>query len=187
MNGLAQREVVETFPAFANRISDDQYAGTLTYKPFAYFNFNAAASRLSFSDSNIRKGYYISASYILMPDMGLSVSSIFRGFSDKFRSALYFSPINYQSNLWMARIARKWGATMHYYIDGGYGHQYITPSEQGPTYSSPIYQWGFGLSGPIAPNLILNLYFADVHQISSFIAGPNYRYEYGSVGVTVLL
>lgn len=60
---LAAKEVVETFSAFNDRITDNQYALSTKLSPFPYFKFDGSIYRLKFVDTNIRNGYYLSASY----------------------------------------------------------------------------------------------------------------------------
>ena len=77
---LAQREVVETFPAFDHHITDYQYMANLVLSPLPYFKINGALNRLDISDSNVRNGYFISTTAVLSTAIGIAseITSYFR-------------------------------------------------------------------------------------------------------------
>lgn len=184
---LANKEVVETFPAFINKVSDNQYSLSLTLRPFPYIVFNGAYNRLNFSDNNFRNGYYLSSTATLLNDLGLSATVIVRGFSDKHKSPNYFSPYRYRTGTFILRLGRKWGATWHYYLDGGRGKQYIIASRGDPTATSPTHQFGFGINGPITNCLFVTAYYADLFQASAFRNSSNYHYQYGAITFNILI
>ena len=184
MQLLALKEVVETFPAFYNNITDTQYAGTLIINPLPCVQLNAALSRLEFSDQNVRPGYFLAASWLIMPNVGLSTTGVIKGASNRYHSSNYFSPDQYKAHNILFKLSRRLGATWHYYLDGGIGRQYITPLPNTETNSSPTYQWGLGINGPVTSSIILNAYFADSRQVSAFIGSPDYHYQYGGVSVS---
>lgn len=186
-NLLAQREVVETFPAMDSHITDGQYSFSINLNPIPYLNINTSIYRLNFSDTNFRNGYYFSPTVTLCSELGLSAVGVIRGFKNKFKSPNYFSPHHYHTHVLILRLGRKLGATWHYYLDGGLGRQYITPLVGDPTASGPTHQWGIGLTGPVNKYLIFSLYYADVFQASSFINSPGYHYQYGAATLNILL
>ena len=185
-NILALREVVETFPAFNNHITDKQYSVGLNINPLPYINFNGSLYQLDFSDTNRRPGYYSSASVLFAPNIGLSLLGVFRGYTDKFTSPDYFSPHKYMSESLILKLGRRLGATWHYYIDAGSGRQFITPFNS-PTSSGPIWQWGAGINGPLSEHFIFSAYYSDIHQASGFANSSNYDYKYGGVSINIIL
>ncbi|WP_419420195.1 hypothetical protein ACNVED_02555 [Legionella sp. D16C41] len=183
---LALKEVVETFPAFTQHITDNQYAAGITLKPLPYVKVDASLSRLNFSDTNIRNTYYVAASFLVSPNFGINLILQERAFTDKFVSRLYFSPNRYVADTLIVRWSSKAGSYWHYYIDGGLGTQLIKNNgSEGAR--SPTRQWGLGINGPITDNLILNAYYAMTNQASAFINTPDYRYQYGAVTLTWLI
>jgi tetratricopeptide (TPR) repeat protein len=187
LRALALREVIETFPAFADRITDNQYATSLTVNPLPYVQLNGAYSRLNMSDSNNRNVYFLSSSVLLLPNYGLTATGILREYTDKFTSPDYFSPYNYKAATILLKLGRKLGATWHYYLDGGVGRQFIISRPDSTTAASPTYQWGLGITGPITSWLVLNAYFADTHQTSPFLGSPEYHYQYGGVSLNIMM
>jgi hypothetical protein len=183
---LGLREVIETFPAFVNHITDNQISSSLTLNPLPYVTLNGAYSRLDMSDTNNRNVYHASANAFILPTYGVSLTGIFREFNDKFTTPNYFSPNNYKAASLILKWNRRLGATWHYYIDGGGGRQFIQPQPGEPTAASPIYQYGFGITGPINKYLIFSAYYADMHQASAFLDSPGYHYQYGGVSLNVL-
>ena len=183
---LALKEVVETFPAFSNRITGNQYAGVLNLNPLPYVQLNGSLSKLDFSDQNVRPGYFLAASWLMLPNVGLSTTGILRGYSNRVRSPNYFSPNQYKAESLLFKLGRKFGPTWHYYLDGGFGRQYITPLPNTPTNSSPTYQWGLGMNGPLTSSIVLNVYFADSRQASAFIDSPDYHYQYGGISLSFM-
>lgn len=183
----ALREIVETFPAFDNRITDNQYAASATISPFPYLKLDSSIYRLDFSDKNFRDGYYFSASYDVLSDMGLSAVGILRGYRDKFKSPYYFSPHSYRAETFILRIGRKLGQTWHYYLDGGIGRQYIIPLVGDPVAESPTHQWGIGITGPVCSRVIFSLFYADVFQASAFVNSNGYHYQYGAATLNIML
>ncbi|RUR08131.1 lipopolysaccharide assembly protein LapB [Legionella sp. km772] len=186
LNLLAQKEIIETFPAFYNRISDNQYAGTLTLSPLAYLKLDGSLSRLNISDDNIRQGYFLATTLVANPDLGLSTTFIYRGFSNEFKSPDYFSPHQYKEKKILLRLGRRLGATWHYYLDGGLGRQYITPLVNSETNSSPTYQWGMGINGPLTKHLFVTFYYINTHQASAFIDSVGYAYQCGGLSFNLL-
>jgi tetratricopeptide (TPR) repeat protein len=184
---LGLREVIETFPAFANHITDNQYSSSIILNPFPYIQFNGAYSRLDMSDTNHRNVYYFSSTVPVLPDYGINATGIFREFTNQFTSPNYFSPDTYTAGTLLLKMSRRLGVTWHYYVDGGGGRQFIKPQPGETTSSSPIYQWGFGITGPINNYLILNAYYADMHQASAFLDSPGYHYQYGGVSLNILM
>ncbi|WP_131795863.1 hypothetical protein [Fluoribacter gormanii] len=182
----ASREVVETFAAFGGHITDNQYSASMVLNPIPYIQLNGAVNRLNFSDSNERKGYYISASALVSPLFGLSLILQERVFTDKFVSPLYFSPNRYVADTAILRLGSKAGSVWHYYIDGGLGRQHVQVNNV-PSSQSPTYQWGWGINGPITNWLILSAYYSMSTQASSFIDSPGYRSQSGSVSLNMLL
>jgi len=183
----AVKEVIETFGAFDNKITDNQYAGSLSLDPTPYLNLNGSYSYLKMSDTNDRNTYNLSATVNVLPSYGLSATGMVRGFTDKFTSPYYFSPHSYWADTIMFKLGRKLGPTWHYYLDGGVGRQYIVTLPDSPTASSPTYQWGLGITGPINSWLVLNAYYADIHQASAFLDSNNYHYQYGGVSLNFML
>ena len=183
----AVKEVIETFGAFDNKITDNQYAGSLSLNPIPYVNLNGSYSLLKMSDNNERNTYNLSATVNVLPDYGLSATGMIRGFNDKFTSPYYFSPYKYSADTIMLKFGRKLGPTWHYYLDGGLGRQYITRQADSPTASSPTYQFGLGVTGPINSWLVFNAYYADIHQASAFLDSNNYHYQYGGISLNFML
>jgi len=183
---LAQREVIETFPAFAHHITDYQYAANLLLSPLPYFKVNGSLSRLDVSDGNVRNGYFISATAVISTAIGLNLTLQQRGYTDKFVSPYYFSPNQYSANTAILRIGRKANSVWHYYVDGGLGNQNISVTGN-PTATSPTRQIGFGFNGPISKHVILNAYYAMSRQASAFIGSPDYKYQCGAVTLNILL
>ena len=186
LNLLAQKEVIETFPSFANHLTDDQYATTLSISPLPYLKLDGSYSQLNISDENVRKGFFFSGNLLANPDLGFSTIAIFRGFSNQFKSHDYFSPHQYQERKVLFKLGRKMGATWHYYLDGGFGRQYITPLADTETVSSPTYQWGFGVNGPLSKHLFVTFYYTNTHQASAFIDSLGYAYQCGGLSFNVL-
>ncbi len=183
----ANHEVIETFPAFANEIMDNQYAATLNISPLPYVKVNGSGYRLNINDGNIRDGYFTSASLLASPSYGISIMGIIRGYTNKFRSPNYFSPHLYNEKKVLLKLGRRFHGVWHYYLDGGLGRQYITAAPDAETSSSPTYQWGLGCNGPITKALSVTLYYADIHQASSFINSPDYSYQYGALSFNLVL
>ncbi|WP_160264725.1 tetratricopeptide repeat protein [Legionella norrlandica] len=184
---LTQKEVIETFPAFNHQITDNLYSASLNLNPLPYVKFNGAYSKLNMSDTNSRDGYFLSSSILIIPDLGVTVVGALREFSNKFRSPNYFSPHEYMEKKILLKLGRRLGATWHYYLDGGVGRQYITPDPDSTTTSSPTYQWGLGINGPITKCLFFTAYYANIHQASAFINSPDYSYQYGEISLNLLL
>lgn len=187
LRALALTEVVETFPAFSQHITDNQYAAGATLNPLPYVQLNGSYARLNFSDTNSRNSGFISATVGLLPSYGISATGLLRGFETAFSTPNYFSPHQYWADSLLFKMSRKFGATWHYYVDGGLGQQYIIAQANGPTASSPTYQWGLGITGPINRWLILNAYYADVQQASAYLDSPGYHYQYGGFSLNILL
>lgn len=183
---LAQREVIETFPAFDHHITDYQYAANLFLSPLPYFKINGSLSRLDISDSNARSGYYISTTTVLSTVLGLNLTLQRRGYTDKFVSPYYFSPNQYSANSIIFRIGSKTNSVWHYYLDGGFGNQTIGLTGN-PASTSPTKQFGFGFNGPLGQYLTLNAYYAMSQQASAFLDSPGYKYQYGAISLGVLL
>ena len=183
---LAQREVIETFPAFAHHITDYQYNANLFFSPLPYLSVNGSLSRLDISDGNVRKGYFISATTVLSTELGLNLILQRRGYTDKFVSPYYFSPNQYNANMAILRIGRKTNSVWHYYVDGGLGNQNIKITGN-PLTTSPTKQLGFGLNGPISQHLILNAYYTVSRQAAAFLDSRDYKYQYGSISLNILL
>ena len=183
---LAQREIIETFPAFFHHITDYQYAANLFLSPLPYVRLNGSLSRLDISDTNIRNGYFMSASTVLSTVLGLNLTLQKRGYTNKFVSPYYFSPNQYSANTVILRLGSKTNSVWHYYVDGGLGNQNIGITGN-PVATSPTRQFGFGFNGPISSCLILNVYYAESHQASAFLGSPDYKYQYGAVSLNVLL
>ena len=183
---LAQKEVIETFPAFDHHITDHQYAANLFLSPLPYVRLNGSLSRLDISDTNIRNGYFMSASTVLSTVLGLNLTVQKRGYTNKFVSPYYFSPNQYSANTVILRLGSKSNSVWHYYVDGGLGNQNIGLTGN-PVATSPTKQFGFGFNGPINSYLILNMYYAESHQASAFLGSPDYKYQYGAVSLNVLL
>ena len=180
------REVVETFPAFEQHITDSQVYAGIALKPLPYIQLDGALNKLNFSDNNDRNGYYVSASALVLPRWGVSFIAQKRSYKDKFVSPYYFSPNYYDTNTAILRLSSKTNSVWHYYIDGGLGNQLVqvtgTPSNYVPTH-----QWGIGLTGPITNWLILNAYYSTTNQASSFRNTPHYNYQSGGVSLNILL
>lgn len=185
-NIRGKREIVETFPAFNDEITDNLYTAGLNINPVPYVHLDGSVFQLSFSDKNRREGYFTSASVLFAPNIGLSLTGILRGYDDKFTSPDYFSPHRYMAESLVLKLARRLGATWHYYIDGGAGRQFISPFGS-PTVSSPIHQWGTGINGPISNHFIFTAYYANSHQASGFINSPDYDYKYGEITLNIIL
>ncbi len=184
---LALHEIIETFAAFDDQITDNQYATSLTISPLPYVKFNGSYSRLNMSDSNNRNAYFLSSTVLLSPNYGLSATGSLREYTDRFTSPDYFSPHNYKAGTILLKLGRKLGATWHYYLDGGVGRQFIVSRPNALTAASPTYQWGLGVVGPITSWLVLNAYYADVHQTSAFLGSKEYHYQYGGVSLNVMM
>ena len=184
---LALKEVIETFPAFNNRITDNQYATALTINPLPYVQLNGSYARLNMSDSNSRNSYFLSSTLLVLPNYGLSATGTLREYTDQFTSPDYFSPYNYKAATIMLKLGRKLGASWHYYLDGGVGRQFIVSRPDSSTAASPTYQFGLGITGPINSWLVLNAYYADIHQASAFLDSPEYHYQYGGLSLTIMM
>ncbi|MGB6976673.1 MAG: tetratricopeptide repeat protein [Gammaproteobacteria bacterium] len=184
-NLLGFREIVEAFPALANRIADNQYSAGVTLYPVPYITVDASVNNLQFNDSNVRNGYYASIQALLLTDLGLYGILQTRGFTDKFQTPNYFSPSRYTSETAILRLSRRLGATWQYYIDGGVGQQSITP-QGSPAGKSPTNQWGLGISGPISSWLIFSAYYAQTTQASAFTNSATYKYQYGAASLNFL-
>ena len=187
LRALAIKEVIETFSAFNDQITDHQYSAGVTVNPLPYVQFNGSYSRLDISDSNSRDSYFLSSTVLVLPNYGLSATGIFRDYTDAFSSPNYFSPYNYKAATILLKLGRKLGATWHYYLDGGVGRQYIVSRLGEAAAASPTYQLGLGITGPINSWLVLNAYYADVHQASAFLGSPEYRYQYGGISLNIML
>nr|HAT8715104.1 tetratricopeptide repeat protein [Legionella jordanis] len=184
---LTQKDVLETFPAFANEITTTQYATSLLVNPLPYVKLNGSLYKLNMSDTNSRNGYFTSASLLILPDLGLTATGVLREYSNKFRSPNYFSPHRYKEQKVLLKLGRRLGATWHYYLDGGLGRQYITPEPNDQTVSSPTIQWGMGINGPISKCLFFTAYYAHLRQASAFINSPDYTYQYGGISLNLLI
>lgn len=184
---LAQKEVLETFPAFANRITNRLYGTSLALNPLPYLSFDGSYSHMRISDRNERNGYFLAPSLIVNPDLGLTLTAIARGFTNQFRSRNYFSPAQYQEKKVLVKLGRKLGPTWHYYLDGGFGRQYIKNLPDSETNSSPTYQWGMGINGPLFNTLFLTVYYVNTHQASAFIDSPGYSMQYGGLSLNLLV
>ncbi|WP_298622928.1 hypothetical protein [uncultured Legionella sp.] len=183
---LGQKEVLETFPAFNHRITNTLYGTNLTISPLPYVSLDGSYSHMDISDKNERNGYYFAPSLLINPDLGLTTMAIVRGFSNKFRSRDYFSPAQYQEKKVLVKLGRKLGPTWHYYLDGGFGRQYIKDLSDSETNSSPTYQWGMGINGPLSKVLFFTIYYVNTHQASAFIDSPGYAMQYGGISVNLL-
>lgn len=181
-----KREIVETFPAFNDEITDNLYSVGLNINPIPYVHLDGSLFQLAFSDKNRREGYFSSATVLFAPNISLSLTGILRGYDDKFASPDYFSPRRYMAESVLLKLGRRLGATWHYYIDGGAGRQFISPFGS-PRVSSPIHQWGAGINGPISRHFIFTAYYANTHQASGFINSPDYDYKYGEVTLNIIL
>lgn len=184
INGL--REVVETFPAFYQHITDNQINGSIRINPLPYIQLNGSLSQLDFNDTNVRNGYYVSATSQLSTEHGVSLILQERGFTDKFVSPYYFSPNRYTADTLILRFGSKAGSVWHYYIDGGIGTQLISVNDV-PSSPSPTHQWGCGINGPITDRILLSANYLMTNQASSFTDSPNYYYQAGSVSLKFLL
>lgn len=184
---LALREVIETFAAFDDRLSDNQFSAAATINPLPYVQFNGSYSRLNISDSNNRNSYFLSSTVFVLPNYGLTATGSLREYTDAFSSPDYFSPYNYKAANLILRLGRKLGAAWHYYADGGIGRQFIISNPGDPTAASPTYQFGLGITGPINSWLVLNAYYADVHQASAFLDSPEYHYQYGGISLNIMM
>jgi tetratricopeptide (TPR) repeat protein len=186
LNVFGQKEVIETFPAFAHHITDDQLATTLSVSPFPYLRLDSSFSRLNISDDNVRTGYFYAANLLANPDLGFSTIATLRGFSNQFKSPYYFSPNKYQERKLLFKLGRKMGSVWHYYMDFGFGRQYITPLADTETVSSPTYQWGAGVNGPITKHLLITFYYINTHQASAFLDSSGYAYQCGGLSFNIL-
>ena len=184
---LALKEVIETFSAFDHRITDDQYAASIKLNPLPYVQLNGSYSRLEMSDTNSRNVYFLSSTLLLLPNYGVSATGMLREYTDQFSSPDYFSPHQYKTASFMLKLGRKLGATWHYYLDGGLGRQLIVSKPDTEAASSPTYQWGLGITGPITPWLVLSAYYADVRQASAFIDSKDYHYHYGGLSLNIMM
>ncbi|KTD47755.1 Uncharacterised protein [Legionella quateirensis] len=184
---LGQKEVLETFPAFNNRITTTLYGTNITLSPLPYLSLDSSYSHMRISDNNERNGYYLAPSLIVNPDLGLTATAIVRGFTNQFRSRNYFSPAQYQEKKILVKLGRKLGATWHYYLDGGLGRQYIKNLPDSETNSSPTYQWGMGINGPLFKTLFVTVYYVNTHQASAFIDSPGYAMQYGGISLNLLV
>lgn len=180
------REVVETFPAFTQHITDSQVNAGVAIKPLPYIQLNGALSKLDFSDTNDRYGYYVSASALVLPRWGLSLLLQKRSYKDRFVSPYYFSPNYYDANTAVLRFASRTKGVWHYYVDGGIGNQVVQVNGTLSNYV-PTHQWGVGITGPIRSWLILNAYYSTSNQATSFRNTPDYRYQSGGVSLNILL
>ncbi len=185
-NALAQKAVIETFPSFANHITNDQYATTLSIRPLPYLKLDGSYSRLDISDNNVRQGYFFASNLLVSPNYGFSATAVFRGYSNQFKSPNYFSPHQYQERKVVFKLGRKMGASWRYYLDGGFGRQYITSLANTETVSSPTYQWGLGINGPLTKHIFVTFFYVDTHQASAFIDSVDYAYQYGGFSVNIL-
>ena len=184
---ITLKEVVETFPAFANQITDNQYAAAVTVNPLPYVQLNGSYAKLHFSDTNDRNSGFLSSTVAILPSYGISATGILRRYTDKFTSPNYFSPHEYWADAFSLKLSRKLGTTWHYYLDGGVGRQFIVSQPDSSTAESPTYQWGLGVTGPINKWLILNAFYADVRQASAFLDSPGYHYQYGGVSLNFMM
>ena len=184
---ITLKEVVETFPAFANQITDNQYAAAVTLSPLPYVQLNGSYAKLHFSDTNDRNSGFLSSTVAILPNYGISATGILRGYTDKFNSPNYFSPHTYWAETILLKMGRKLGATWHYYLDGGVGRQFIVSQPDSSTAESPTYQWGLGITGPINQWLVLNAFYADVRQASAFLDSPGYHYQYGGLSLNFMM
>lgn len=186
LNFYGIKNVVETLPAFIQHISANQVGTDVVLNWIPYVQLNGSLNQMHFTDQNVRKGYYLSASAIIFPSMGISLIYQKRGFGNKFVSRYYFSPDRYVADTVILRLSSKAGSVWHYYLDGGLGSQRVsvTGTESKP---APTYQWGFGINGPIRDWLIFSASYYMTTQASSFIDAPNYRYQTGFISLTALL
>ena len=184
---LALKEVIETFSAFQDKITDNQYATSVALHPLPYLEIDGAYSRLDMSDTNHRNVYFISSTALIMPSVGLSATGSLRDYTDRFTSPAYFSPHEYKAGTLLLRLGRRLGATWHYYLDGGVGRQYVIARPGSAAAGSLTYQWGLGITGPLSKCLVLKAYYADLHQASAFLDSKDYHYQYGGIGITLLL
>jgi tetratricopeptide (TPR) repeat protein len=183
----AFKEVVETFPAFANRITTNQYAVGLYLNPVPYVYFDLSDYQYNFSDSNKRLGYFASGRATIWSQLGLSAILRFRHFTNRFQSPNYFSPDSYTERMYLLRIGRKYHSEWHYYLDGGMGRQWLVPSPGEPSSSSLTHQWGFGLTGPLSKHFILSLFYTSAFQASAFRDSPGYHYQNAGASINILL
>lgn len=139
-NALALREIVEGFPAITNHVDDESYAVGATLYPLPYLTLNGSGSRTLFSDDNVRNGWYSSANLMLWNDFGLSTIGIVRGFTDSLQTGNYFSPSDYTAATGIVRVSRKVETTWDYYLDAGYGRQWIKPDPEDGISWSPTQQ-----------------------------------------------
>ena len=123
---------------------------------------------------------------MLSTELGLNLILQRRGYTDKFVSPYYFSPNQYNANMAILRIGRKTNSVWHYYVDGGLGNQNIKITGN-PLTTSPTKQLGFGFNGPISQHLILNAYYTVSRQAAAFLDSRDYKYQYGSISLNILL
>lgn len=147
----------------------------------------APSRRLAYMVITSRHGYFFASNLLVSPDYGFSTTAVLREFSNQFKSPNYFSPHQYQERKIVFKLGRKMGATWRYYLDGGFGRQYITPLANTTTVSSPTYQWGLGINGPITKHLFVNLYYINTRQASAFIDSIDYGYQCGSLSLNLLV
>lgn len=183
----AFKEVVETFPAFANKITTNSYSVGTFLNPVPYVRFDLSTYQLHFSDNNIRHGYFTLGQADIWPSIGLSAMLRFRHFTNNFQSPNYFSPDSYTERMYLLRISRKYNAVWHYYIDGGMGRQWLNPTASDPSSSSRTHQWGIGVRGPISKHLILTLFYTSAFQASAFTSSSGYHYQTGGATLNILL
>lgn len=181
----AKREIIETFPAFSHKITDNLYSAGFNISPAPYVKIDGSIFTLAISDNNRRNGYFVSPNILIIPDLGLSVIGVLRGYTDKFASPYYFSPHRYLEEALLLKLGRRLGATWHYYLDAGAGRQFITPFSE-PTGGSPTKQFGLGMNGPISNHFIFNAYYAYKNQASAFLNATDYNYQYGEVSINMI-
>lgn len=181
------KEIVETFPAFDDKISDTLYSLSLFLNPLPYILFNGSFTRFNFSDHNFRNNYFLTATATPFNDFGLSVSAIEKGFSSRFTSPDYFSPHRYRAETIVLTLARKLGPTWHYYINFGKGRQFIVASPGDSAAVSPTHQFGVGINGPFSKCLSVSAYYADLFEASAFSNSSSYHYQYGGITFNILI
>ncbi len=187
VKAIALREIVETFPAFYQRISDNQFSLGLRLNPIPYFAIDSSVTRLNFSDNNFRNGYYISGIVQIFNDLGLAGFATQRGFTDKFQAPEYFSPNQYVERKAGLTLARNLWVTWKYFLNIAIGRQYITQNPGDPTASSPTRQWGLGIRGPISKHFVFSADYENLLQASSFRNSADYKYQYANVSLDILL
>lgn len=183
---LAQKEIVETFPAFNNHIADNLYVVDVKFSPFPYFQIDASTNRLDFTDSNVRKGYFLSAALLLSAHIGLTVEARQREYTDDFKSPAYFSPARYKEDAVSLRLGRKLTDTWRYYLLASRGRQTITSTRDSAPGSSPTTLVEGGINGPITNCIIFNASYGWAKQASAFIDSTDYSYQYGAISLNFL-